>query len=96
MNYVNAFQKIGLTLAAIIFSCAALFYSINPAQADNPTVTNNTGKIQMAMDGFVLNGKAAFHIVAWDSETGKSKVYYFDGVSKFLTSVYQLPSSPIY
>jgi hypothetical protein len=73
-----------------------LFYSINPAQADNPTVTNNTGKIQMAMDGFSLNGKSAFHIIAWDTETGKSKVYNYDGVSKFTTSNYQLPTSPLY
>ncbi len=96
MNFANAFQKIGLTLAAIIFSCAALFYAINPAHADNPTTVNNSGKVQMAMDGFVLNGKAAFHIIAWDTETGKSKTYTFDGVSKFISASYQLPSSPLY
>ncbi len=96
MNYVNAFQKIGLTLAAIIFSCAALFYSINPAQADNPTTINNTGKIMMHQNGFVLNGKTVYHVLAWDTETGKSKLYTFDGVSKIISAAYQLPSSPLY
>jgi hypothetical protein len=47
MNFVNTFQKIGLTIAAIIFSCAALFYAINPVKADNPTLTNSTGKYMM-------------------------------------------------
>lgn len=96
MNYVNAFQKIGLTVAAIIFSFAALFYSINPAQADNPDNTENSGKIQMHQNGYPLNGKPIYHILVWDSETGKSKIYYFDGVDKFLSAKYQLPTSPLY
>jgi hypothetical protein len=97
MNLVNAFQKIGLTFAAIIFSCAALFYSINPAQADNPTMTNNTGKIQMAVDGFALNGKSAFHIIVWDTETGKSKTYTHNPITnKFVSADYQLPTTPLY
>lgn len=96
MNFVNAFQKIALSLGVLFFGIGVFIYSISPAQADNPTTIDNSGKIQMAMDGFVLNGKAAFHIIAWDSETGKSKTYTFDGVSKFVTASYQLPSSPIY
>jgi len=96
MNFANAFQKIGLTLAAIIFSCAALFYAINPAHADNPTTVNNSGKVQMAVDGFALNGKAVYNVVVWDTETGKSKTYTYDGVSKMTVAGYQLPASPLY
>ena len=97
MNYVNAFQKIGLTFAAIIFSCAALFYSINPAQADNPTMTNNVGKIQMSEGGFVMNGKPMYHVLVWDTETGKSKLYAYNPVSNTIKNAdYQLPSSPLY
>ena len=97
MNFVNAFQKIGLTIAAIIFSCAALFYAINPAKADNPMVTNNSGKIQMSESGFVLNGKPIYHILVWDSETGKSKLYGYNSVSNKINNAdYQLPSSPLY
>jgi hypothetical protein len=97
MNFVNAFQKIGLTVAAILFSCAALFYSINPAQADNPTTINNTGKIMMNQNSFVHNGTYYWHILAWDTETGKSKMYGFNKSTATLGSAsYQLPSSPIY
>ncbi len=97
MNYVNAFQKIGLTVAAIIFSCAALFYSINPAQADNPTTVNNTGKIMMSEGGFVIDGKPNYHVLVWDTETGKSKLYFFNyGKGLLGATNYQLPSSPLY
>ncbi len=96
MNFVNAFQKIALSLGVLFFGIGVFIYSISPIQADNPTVTNSTGKVQMAMDGFVLNNKAAFHILVWDSETGKSKTYTFDGVSKFISASYQLPSAPLY
>ena len=97
MNFANAFQKIGLTIAAIIFSCAALFYAINPAKADNPIVTNNSGKIQMSESGFVVNGSPFYHILVWDSETGKSKLFWFNSSTRTLKSTdYQLPSSPLY
>lgn len=97
MNFVNAFQKIGLTIAAIIFSCAALFYSINPAQADNPTTINNTGKIMMDQNTLAYNGTYYYHILAWDTETGKSKIYLFKSASSsFAPTSYQLPSSPVY
>jgi hypothetical protein len=97
MNFVNAFQKIGLTVAAILFSCAALFYSINPAQADNPTITNEAGKIMIDQNSFVHNGTYYFHILAWDTETGKSKLYSYKQSSGTIgTTNYQLPSSPVY
>jgi hypothetical protein len=95
MNFANAFQKIGLTLAAIIFSCAALFYAINPAQADNPSATNSTGKIMMSESGFVMNGNPMYHILVWDTETGKSKLHVYDE-GKIINANYQLPSSPLY
>jgi hypothetical protein len=96
MNFVNAFQKIALSLGVLFFGIGVFIYSISPAQADNPTTVNNSGKVQMAVDGFALNGKPAFHILVWDTETGKSKTYNFDGVNKFFVSNYQLPSSPLY
>jgi len=97
MNFVNAFQKIGLTVAAVLFSCATLFYSVNPAQADNPTVINATGKIMMDQNTIVKDGKFYWHILVWDTETGKSKMYIFYLEEKsFNPTSYQLPSTPIY
>ena len=95
MNFVNAFQKIGFTIAAIIFSCAALFYAINPVKADNPMVTNSSGKIQMSESGFVYNNTPVYHVLVWDTETGKSKLHVYDK-GKIVNANYQLPSSPLY
>ena len=69
----------------------------NTVKADNPTITNNTGKIQMVVDGFALNGKSAFHIIVWDTETGKSKTYTHNPITnKFVSADYQLPTTPLY
>lgn len=95
MKFINAFQKIGLTLAAIIFSCATLLYSLSPAKADNPNTISSTGKIMMHQNSFVYNGSYYFHVLVWDSETGKSKLYAFDKGS-FVRANNQLPTSPLY
>jgi hypothetical protein len=100
MQITNFLQKcIGIALVSgtLLFGSAALIGTINPAKADNPTVVNSTGKIMMDQNSFVHDGKFYYHVLAWDSETGKSKVYYFsknEGVFKTLTT--QLPSSPLY
>jgi uncharacterized protein YneF (UPF0154 family) len=101
MNFVNAFQKIGLTIAAILavvfFGGGFFISSISSAKADNPTVTNSAGKIMMSESGFLLNGKPAYHILVWDTETGKSKLHTYDFPSgKIVNATYQLPSSPLY
>ena len=54
MNFVNAFQKIALSLGVLFFGIGVFIYSISPAQADNPTATDSTGKIMMSESGFVL------------------------------------------
>ena len=85
---------------AAIFGLSILFgislINNNTVKADNPSTVNSTGKIQMQVNGFELNNKPAFHILVWDSETGKSKMYNFDGVDKFFVSKYQIPASPLY
>lgn len=71
--------------------------SISTAKADNPTLTNGTGKIMMSESGFVVNGNPFYHILVWDTETGKSKLFWFNSTSRTLKSTdYQLPSSPLY
>ena len=85
--------------AAIIF--ATLFgistFFTNTVQADNTHTMNATGKIMMEQNSFVHGGNFYWHLVFWDTETGKSKVYNFNPSSNtFKTSSYQLPSSPLY
>ena len=101
MNFVNAFQKIGLTvtafLAVVLFGGGFFMSTINPVKADNPTTVNETGKIMMDQNSFVHEGAFYYHILVWDSESGKSKIYGFKKSSGlFGTTNYQLPSSPLY
>jgi hypothetical protein len=97
MKFVNAFQKIGLTVAAVVFAFSALIYTINPAQADAPATTAETGKIMMHQNSFVHKGFYYFHVLVWDTNSGKSKVYNFNTSSaRFEKAPYQLPSSPLY
>ena len=87
------FLLIGIGIAS--FGIASI--SNNSAKADSPNTVNSTGKIMMSESGFLLNGKAMYHILVWDTETGKSKLYNFGTVTGKLTPTdYQLPASPIY
>jgi hypothetical protein len=86
-------------LAAIIFAVCLGISSItnNSVKADNPTTVNEMGKVMLDMNSFVHDGKFYFHVVAWDTETGKSKMYYYSKEKGEFSSVkYQLPSSPLY
>jgi hypothetical protein len=98
MQISNFLQKcIGLALVSgtILFGSAALISTINPAKADNPTTTDSTGKILMSESGWVYNGSPMYHILVWDTETGKSKLYVYDK-GKMINANYQLPASPLY
>jgi hypothetical protein len=87
------FLLIGIGIAS--FGIASI--SNNSAKADSPNTVNSTGKIMMSESGFLLNGKAMYHILVWDTETGKSKLYYLGtATGKFHSADYQLPASPIY
>jgi hypothetical protein len=101
MNFVNAFQKIGLTvtafLAVVLFGGGFFMSTINPAKADNPTTENSSGKIMMHQESSQKDGKSYYNILVWDTETGKSKMYYLNhSEGAYKTSGAQLPSSPVY
>ena len=86
-------------LAAIIFAVCFGIASItnNPAKADNPTTVNSTGKIMIDQNAFIKEGQFFYHIIVWDTETGKSKLYIFkQSTGVFGSTPYQLPSSPLY
>jgi hypothetical protein len=87
------FLLIGIGIAS--FGIASV--TNNSAKADSPNTVNNSGKIMMSESGFLLNGTAMYHVLVWDTETGKSKLYNYNrNTSKLNTSEYQLPSSPLY
>ena len=84
-------------LGLALFTFAIGTVMNNSAKADSPNTVNSTGKIMMSESGFVLNNSPIYHILVWDTETGKSKLYNYDKSSnKISTPPYQLPTSPLY
>jgi hypothetical protein len=82
-------------VAAIVFALGAVVN--NPVKADNPTAENSTGKIMMHQEAHERDGKSYKNILVWDTETGKSKMYYLSfSEGAYKASGAQLPSSPIY
>lgn len=85
-------------IALVVFSFAALFYSLRPVKAsEGPQIVHSAGKYQMDMSPVVVNGKVYWYTLVWDTETGRSKLYYGD-VDKGLKtghSAYNLPASPL-
>jgi hypothetical protein len=86
------FLLIGIGIAS--FGIASI--TNNSAKADSPNTVNNTGKIQMSAAGFELNGKPIYNIVVFDTETGKSITYTYDGIGNMVKAKFQIPSSPLY
>ncbi len=83
-----------LGLSALIFALGSIIH--NPLKADMPNQTSSTGKIMMQQNSFVHNGNYYFHILVWDTETGKSKQYNFiKETSKYGVAPYQLPTVPL-
>ena len=90
---------LALLVGAALFGTAALIQSATPAQAgDGPQMTNGVGKYQMALSAVVGNdGKTYWYVLAYDTETGRSKFYYgIGGKGTYKAeSQYNLPSSPL-
>ena len=85
--------------AAIVFAFAALIYSTNSATASNPNTGYETGKYMMSLTS-VMNSEdtSYWYILVWDTETGRSKMYYGNGkIGKIegAGSSFNLPSSPL-
>ena len=95
MKFINAFQKIALSLGVLLFGLGFFISSLNPAKADEPSISNSTGKIMMHQNSFVHDGSYYFQVLVWDSETGKSKFYNMDN-GKLNPAEFSLPSSPLY
>ena len=100
MQISNFLQKcfgIALVSGTILFGSATLISTINPAKADNPFTINQTGKIMMQQEAYQKDGKTYFNILVWNTETGKSNMYYQStSEGTYKVSSGQLPSSPLY
>ena len=84
--------------AAIIFAFAFLIQSTSPATAAGPETTYSTGKYGMQFQSFHDGSATHWYVLAWDTELGRSKMYY--GTSKMGKIIsagneYNLPSSPL-
>ncbi|WP_052593647.1 hypothetical protein [Aureispira sp. CCB-QB1] len=86
--------------AAIIFAFAFLIRSASPAQAnyEPKTTYGSTGKYMMQLSTTVeQNNEIFWHILAWDTETGRSKFYFGtaeDGTAA-AAAAYNLPTNPL-
>jgi hypothetical protein len=97
----NSIDVIAQRIFASFFGLALFTFALgtiinNSAKADNPTTVNSTGKIMMSESGFSHNGKSIYNVLVWDTETGKSKIYGFNGTDRMVVAGYQIPSSPLY
>ena len=97
----NSIDVIAQRIFASFFGLALFTFALgtiinNSAKADNPTTVNSTGKIMMSESGFSHNGKSIYNVLVWDTETGKSKIYGFNGIDRMVVASYQIPSSPLY
>lgn len=82
-----------MLLAATALFIFALKY--NTVQAsDNGILNSDGGKIMMHQNSFVYNNQYYYNILVWDTETGKSKLYYTNSKAWILDT--QLPISPLY
>ncbi len=68
------------SLAILIFSLAAIIYTSNPVHATNyPPTLQHSGKYTFQYaTGVDLKGNFFWHLMAYNSETAKFKIYYWD------------------
>ncbi len=82
MNFANNFLKIATGISAIMLSASALFYTLSPARATSyiPNTTSNVGRYMIDYNYIpnAYNGKALYSFLVWDTETGASRLYYYN------------------
>ncbi len=84
------------SFSLFIASAALLIFAIkySPAKASGEMLGNASGKIMMDQNSFVYNNQYYYNILVWDTETGRSKLYYTNSKAWVLDT--QLPASPLY
>lgn len=103
----------GIGIGAILVGLSLFIYVSQPAVASNESSFNfeddasleqlrnlpvtSGGRYQMNISTLWGDGRANWYILVWDSETGRSKIYYGnkeDGTGA-AHSAYDIPSSPL-
>lgn len=98
MKVANIFQKVGLTLAAIIFSVAFFISSLSPATASNDDTLYENGRYMLTYQANYdsRDDVTTWFLIAWDTQTGKSKAYWADKNGWNVSGAnFQLPSYPL-
>jgi uncharacterized membrane protein len=87
---MNKFLQISLGVSAMLLSGAFLIKSIQPAHAEVAPMKQLTSNA-MASGKYMMNqacvynaeGTTVYHyVLVWDTETGKSRMYWFDRTDK--------------
>ena len=87
---MNKFLQISLGVSAMLLSSAFLIKSIQPANAEVVPI-KQMSNTTMASGKYMMNQSCVFnaeanivyqYILVWDTETGKSKLYWFDRSDK--------------
>ena len=107
---MQGISKVMLSTAVLVFSIAALIYSTSSVNAKEPNIvfpnkpvngTYAAGKYMMDMALIPAKNKegAYYQILVWDTETGRSKLYYGNakggGSTKKAINSFNLPSRPL-
>ena len=95
MKNISLFKTLA-GFSMLICSVAILVFALkfNTVRASDKTISNTQGKIMMHQNSFVYNNQFYYNILVWDTETGKSKLYYTNSKEWVLDT--QLPTSPLY
>jgi hypothetical protein len=92
INLIKSISSLSMLIAAVALLIFAVKYS--PVQAYGNNTTSSGGKIMMDQSTFVYNNQYYYNILVWDTETGRSKLYYTNSKAWVLDT--QLPASPLY
>lgn len=112
MKHLDQFSQrvltVSLSLMGLILCTTLFFATVNPAAAEHNTNTNlldangggNGGKILMDYTSVHVpsQDKTYYEVLVWNSETGQSKLYFYDYNSKSFKPYednVQLPANPL-
>lgn len=109
---IKLIQQVTKLVFVTLMGLSLLFFSMNTASANSTNefkfpeeltegnvaaIQNSNGKYMMTMSTVVFDGKAHWYTLVWDTQTGRSQLYYSNtkaGTKKGHPD-YNLPSSPL-
>jgi hypothetical protein len=99
LKKIALIAKCIMSSALLLIGVAAIIYSAQPAQAyDFPQTLDDSGKYRLQYTtGLESNGNFYWHMLAYNTETGKMKLYYWDMSSQGWTENFSgknLPELP--